>query len=315
MGEPVSAPEPAGGPTTPHPTRATARLGGATTPGGGVRPAGGAEPAGGAQPAAGSAAGVAGTATAVPGSGSDPGTVTGWEPVARQATYEAGSGPRPRTGSRPGEDPRRRPPPLGTRGFAGALGVSRVAVREAVGVLKALGVARTTTRFRPRRAGPSSAPGRPTPWPGSSSLHVLLASVRARGRGPGARIALERESARLAAAHALAPDWAAMRTHLDVMAGEQVTVAEFNEHDTAFHVAIARASGNPLVTEMTIALRQAMRGTLLDRLSALPTSGPPSSGSAASTTASTTPSRRRRRLGRRPRRGAHIHDFYADLTG
>ena len=61
-----------------------------------------------------------------------------------------------------------------------------------------------------------------------------------------------------------------MRTHLDVMAGEQVTVAEFNEHDTAFHVAIARASGNPLVTEMTIALRQAMRGTLLDRLSALP---------------------------------------------
>lgn len=308
----MSAPKaPAGGPTTPQPTRATARLGGATAPGGGVRPAGGAEPGGGAQPAAGSAAGVAGSATAAPGSGSDPGTVTGWEPVARQATYElvldrvreqlaAG---RIRAGDRlPSE-----------RELAGALGVSRVAVREAVGVLKALGVARTATGSGPDagtflHAGPADALAR------LIELHVLLASVET-ADVVRARIALERESARLAAAHALAPDWAAMRTHLDVMAGEQVTVAEFNEHDTAFHVAIARASGNPLVTEMTIALRQAMRGTLLDRLSALPDFRAT-----------------QRRLCREHdgihdalRAGdgawaadlveAHIHDFYADLTG
>lgn len=240
-----------------------------------------------------------------------PAAATGWEPVARQATYElvldrvreqlaAG---RIRAGDRlPSE-----------RELAGALGVSRVAVREAVGVLKALGVARTATGSGPDagtflHAGPADALAR------LIELHVLLASVET-ADVVRARIALERESARLAAAHALAPDWAAMRTHLDVMAGEQVTVAEFNEHDTAFHVAIARASGNPLVTEMTIALRQAMRGTLLDRLSALPDFRAT-----------------QRRLCREHdgihdalRAGdgawaadlveAHIHDFYADLTG
>jgi GntR family transcriptional repressor for pyruvate dehydrogenase complex len=41
---------------------------------------------------------------------------------------------------------------------------------------------------------------------------------------------------------------------------------EFNEHDTAFHVAIAHATGNPLVAELTIALREAMRPRLLSAL-------------------------------------------------
>jgi GntR family transcriptional repressor for pyruvate dehydrogenase complex len=59
-----------------------------------------------------------------------------------------------------------------------------------------------------------------------------------------------------------------MRAHLEAMERPDVPVPDFNDRDTAFHVAIAQASGNPLVAEMTTALRHAMRLTLLDRLTA-----------------------------------------------
>lgn len=189
----------------------------------------------------------------------------GWTPVAKAATHElvldriqeqirAG---RLRSGDRlPSE-----------RELSGALGVSRVAVREAIGVLKALGVARTSTGSGPEagtflHAAPADALTR------LIELHVLLASVDTHDV-VSARVALERESARLAAQQAREVDWARMREHLDAMADVGVSVADFNEHDTGFHVAIARASGNPLVTEMTTALRHAMRLTLLTRLSAV----------------------------------------------
>lgn len=154
------------------------------------------------------------------------------------------------------------------RELATAMGVSRVAVREAVGVLKALGVARTATGSGPDagtflHAAPADALTR------LIELHVLLASVSTEDL-VRARVALERESARLAAEHAGDDDWARMREHLAVMAAPEIGVTSFNEHDTAFHVAIAAASGNPLVTEMTTALRHAMRGILRDRLSAVP---------------------------------------------
>jgi GntR family transcriptional repressor for pyruvate dehydrogenase complex len=190
----------------------------------------------------------------------------GWAPVARAATYElvldriqeqiqAG---RLRAGDRlPSE-----------RELSAALGVSRVAVREAVGVLKALGLARTSTGSGPDagtflHAAPADALSR------LIELHVMLASVRTVDV-VRARVALERESARLAAGNARDPDFDTMRGHLDAMATTGVTVDDFNEHDTLFHVAIAKASGNPLVTEMTTALRHAMRLTLLARLNAVP---------------------------------------------
>lgn len=188
----------------------------------------------------------------------------GWAPVAKAATYElvldriqellrAG---RLKAGDRlPSE-----------RDLAVGLGVSRVAVREAVGVLRALGVARTATGSGPDagtflHAAPADALTR------MLELHVLLASVDTQDV-VSARVALERESARLAAAHASEADWAAMDEHLRAMSQPGVSVAEFTDEDTLFHVAIARASGNPLVTEMTTALRRAMRLPLLERLDA-----------------------------------------------
>ena len=190
----------------------------------------------------------------------------GWTPVERAATYELvleqiqaqilagrlGSGDR-----LPSE-----------RDLAAGLGVSRVAVREAISVLKSLGVARTATGSGADagtflHAAPGDALTR------LIGMHVMLASVGTEDV-LRARVALERESARLAADHAVDDDWWQMRSHLDAMAREGVEIPDFNEHDTAFHVVIAEASGNPLVTQLTTALRNAMRRTLLERLTAMP---------------------------------------------
>jgi DNA-binding FadR family transcriptional regulator len=96
-------------------------------------------------------------------------------------------------------------------------------------------------------------------------MHVLVASVGSEDL-VNARITLERESARLAAANAGPEDFTDLADLLALMEGPGATAETFNDADTAFHVAIARASGNSLVAELTTALRNAMRATLLTRL-------------------------------------------------
>jgi GntR family transcriptional repressor for pyruvate dehydrogenase complex len=187
---------------------------------------------------------------------------SGWTPVSKARTYELvldrieeqiASG-RLRVGDR-------LPP---ERELASALGVSRVAVREAMRVLQAMGVITQGTGSG-RDAGTvlTAAPGEALTR--LIRIHVLLASVGS-DDVVRARIALERESARLAATHATQDDHDQMRSHLRAMEASGVSVEDFNDHDTAFHVAIARASGNPLVAALTTALRNAMRATLLERL-------------------------------------------------
>ena len=79
------------------------------------------------------------------------------------------------------------------------------------------------------------------------------------------RVALERLSARLAAAHASAEDLTTLRELLDDMAAPGIDRAEFNERDTEFHVALAAAAGNRLATDLTAAIRESMRLPILDR--------------------------------------------------
>ena len=146
------------------------------------------------------------------------------------------------------------------------LGISRPGVREAMRVMEAWGTVVQGTGSGPDSgtflvASPAAALTR------FLRLQVLLASI-----GPSdvvmARIALERESTRLAALHATPADHEAMASLVAAMDEPGLDAAAFNELDSAFHVAIARATGNLLVAELTIALREAMRPRLLSALRA-----------------------------------------------
>jgi GntR family transcriptional regulator, transcriptional repressor for pyruvate dehydrogenase complex len=144
------------------------------------------------------------------------------------------------------------------------LGISRAAVREAIRVLEALGTVAQGTGSGPEAgtilvATPAVALTR------FLRLHVMLASIGT-ADVVRARIALERESARLAARHATQDDLDVMAAHVAEMGRPGLSAEEFSDHDTEFHVAIARATGNLLVCELTIALRTAMRPTLVDAL-------------------------------------------------
>lgn len=190
----------------------------------------------------------------------------GWVPVARARTYELvldrieeqiASG-RLRAGDRlPAE-----------RDLAAALGVSRVAVREAMRVLQAMGlISQGTGSGRDSGTILTAAPAEALTR--LIRMHVLVASVGS-GDLVSARVTLERESARLAARAATADDHAQLADCLKIMEASGISVEEFNDADTAFHVAIARASGNVLVAELTTALRNAMRSPLLERLRSQP---------------------------------------------
>jgi GntR family transcriptional repressor for pyruvate dehydrogenase complex len=154
------------------------------------------------------------------------------------------------------------------RELAADLGISRPAVREAIRVLDAWGTVTSGTGSGPESgtvlvAAPAAALTR------FLRLHVLLASIGS-SDVVRARVALERESTRLAARHATPEDHATIATHLDAMDDPELDADGFNDHDTAFHVAIAHATGNPLVAELTVALRESMRPRLLSALQAAP---------------------------------------------
>ena len=152
------------------------------------------------------------------------------------------------------------------RDLAHDLGISRPAVREALRILEAWGTVVQGTGSGPD-AGTVLVASPATALTRFIRLHVLLASI-----GPSdvlqARIALERESTRLAALHATPQDHEIIASHLTAMDQPGLDAITFNELDSAFHVAIARATGNLLVSELTIALREAMRPRLQASLQA-----------------------------------------------
>lgn len=193
-------------------------------------------------------------------------TTAAWEPVPRSRTFElvlarieeqilAGN-------LRVGD---RLPP---ERELVELLGVSRAAVREALRVLEAQGVLRS-------RVGTGPASGSVIAAMPSEGLTQLLRLHMALANFPHndvaeARATLERSSARLAAERATEDDLARMREHLLRMDQQGLALEEFNDSDTAFHVAIAEAGGNRLVADMTIAVRSAVRHTLLSAFHKLP---------------------------------------------
>ena len=155
----------------------------------------------------------------------------------------------------------------GERNLASQLQVSRSAVREAIRILEAQGVVRSTV-------GSGKDAGTVVSAMPSQALTRLLRLHVALANFPildviDARVMLERSSATLAAENASSEDLEAMRAALDGMERPDVSQGAFNDFDTAFHVAIAEASGNRLVADMTIALRNSMRRPILHALRAL----------------------------------------------
>ncbi|NHN55923.1 FadR family transcriptional regulator [Calidifontibacter sp. DB0510] len=153
------------------------------------------------------------------------------------------------------------------RDLAQQLGVSRAAVREGVRTLQASGVLRSAVGAG--TAGGTTISGVPDEaLTRLLSLHVALANFPPYDVTQ-ARVALERASVGLAAVHASPEQRTAMRAALAAMDDDELSMADFNLHDTVFHVEIARAAGNRLVTDLTVAIRESMRRPILAGLEAL----------------------------------------------
>lgn len=147
------------------------------------------------------------------------------------------------------------------RDLAAQVGVSRAAVREGVRTLQASGVLRSSVGAG--AAGGTMVAGEPdVALTRMLRMHVALANFPARDVTQ-VRVALERLSTALACAHADDTARALMREALVAMDDDALTREEFNQFDTAFHVAIARAAGNSLAADLTVAIRESMRRPIM----------------------------------------------------
>jgi GntR family transcriptional repressor for pyruvate dehydrogenase complex len=206
----------------------------------------------------------ASTVTAVRGSRADE-----WRPVSRVRTYElvldrieaqivSGA-------LTAGE---RLPP---ERELATLLGVSRPAVREALRILEAQGAVRSQVGNGPDSGTtidrlPSDALAR------LMRLHVALGSFPIEDVVE-TRVVLERASVQLACLHARPGDITNMQADLEAMDAPDIDRETFNDHDTNFHVALADAGGNRLMSDVTRAIRESVRLPILGGFSAMPESG------------------------------------------
>jgi len=182
-----------------------------------------------------------------------------WQPVARSRTYElviTAIEEQIITGALGVGDPL---PP--ERDLAAKLQVSRSAVREAFRVLEAQGVLRSAVGSG-AGAGTFVASMPSDALTRFLRLHIALSNF-AFADLVEARVTLERSSVTLTAHHPHPERLTAVRAAIAVMDSDDVDRTTFNDADTAFHTAIAEAGGNRLVTAITVAIRNAMRGRIL----------------------------------------------------
>ncbi|MET9677804.1 FCD domain-containing protein [Streptomyces sp. NPDC006482] len=147
------------------------------------------------------------------------------------------------------------------RELAPALGVSRSALREALRVMETIGVLVANVGRGPDAGArivrnPDDALGRVL------RLHLALGSYGLEDVLE-ARVVLERSSFEAAARSASEEVLAEAQTLLGRMREAEADVPLFNELDTAFHVLIARASGNRLISTLTSAVRESVRTLIL----------------------------------------------------
>lgn len=145
------------------------------------------------------------------------------------------------------------------RQLAADLNVSRSAVREAIKVLQAQGI--ITTAAGPAHGtriatSPSAAFGR------MLRLRLALGSTDF-GELTDTRVVLERAAVSAAARRATPEALEAARTlawRMTLVTGSR----EFNQLDTDFHVALAEVGENRLISDFTVAIRQAVAPIIRD---------------------------------------------------
>ncbi|MFJ6281237.1 transcriptional regulator, GntR family [Arthrobacter subterraneus] len=148
------------------------------------------------------------------------------------------------------------------RELAARLQVSRAGVREAIRVLEGQGVLRSSVGAG-AEAGTFIASFSGEALTRFLRLHIALSNFQL-ADVIDARVMLERSSAIFAAENLNDESVAGIRDPLNRMNSEAISREEFNDADTAFHVAIAEASGNRLVADLTIAIRASLRAPILE---------------------------------------------------
>ncbi|MER7504660.1 FadR/GntR family transcriptional regulator [Nonomuraea pusilla] len=175
-----------------------------------------------------------------------------WRPVRRTRTFEDVLAQIERRIAEDGLTAGDRLPP--ERTLAEQLGVSRSSVREAMRVLETLGVVSSQVGRGPD-AGAVLVSKPDSALTDLLRLHLGLAALDP-GEVIDTRLMIECWSAARAAAGR--PDTSALERALRGM-DDARTPEEFVEHDTAFHCALAEASGNRLIAAFMRSLRDSMR--------------------------------------------------------
>ncbi|WP_104136766.1 MULTISPECIES: FadR/GntR family transcriptional regulator [unclassified Cryobacterium] len=143
------------------------------------------------------------------------------------------------------------------RTLAADLGVGRSSVREALRVLEVLGLIRTAVGSGP------SAGAIIVARPGGGMSALMRLQVAAQGFAVAdvvkTRLVLE-GSIVTDLATGDSPDLASSVQILTAMEGQPLTEAEFLALDAAFHLSLAEASGNQVVTATMAGLRSAIEG-------------------------------------------------------
>lgn len=151
------------------------------------------------------------------------------------------------------------------------LGASRLPIREALSVLKGLGIieAQHGRGFFVRQLDPAAVFGMLSPLlkiqTAMDQQHLLEA-----------RLALEMDIAGLAAVHRNGENLAVLNTELDAMRDSIRNRTEYVAHDKAFHRELARATGNPVfsvfmasITDLLAELHDRFRDDLAFRQEAI----------------------------------------------
>lgn len=153
------------------------------------------------------------------------------------------------------------------RDLATQLGVSRPTLRESLRVLEALGV----LDIRPGGGADGGAILMPEPGAGMVSLLRLQLALAHFSESDvvETRLAMEEWAVAEAARRSTAEDHAALAEILDRMDDTTIDSAEFNRLDAAFHVRIARSTGNALLAHFMESLRSAIHRQMVDMYAGL----------------------------------------------